>query len=163
MPLIYPAPASLKNPTVAVGNFDGVHAGHRALLQAARALGGPLVVLTFEPHPRAILNPGKPFERLMTPDEKVAALQPLADAVAVLPFDRDVAGWTPEEFVNRALVEWLGAAQVVVGENFRFGHKAAGTTATLAACPAFATTVVPLLADAGGMVISSSRLRAKND
>lgn len=156
---VYPTPVGLQKPVVAIGNFDGVHAGHRALLAQAQTLGGPLVVLTFEPHPREILNPGKPFERLMTVEEKMASLLLQANAVAVLPFTAEVAQWSPEEFIQRVLVEWLGAAHVVVGGNFRFGHKAAGNVQTLQSSLAFVTTVVPLLADAEGVVISSSRLR----
>jgi riboflavin kinase/FMN adenylyltransferase len=159
--IIYPAPSPYAKPTVAIGNFDGVHAGHQALLQAARELGRPVVALTFEPHPRSVLMPGKEFARLMTAGEKVLSLKALVDDVAVLPFDASVAGWSPEDFMQRVLVEWLGAARVVVGENFRFGHKASGDAQTLKANPAFVTTIIPLVRDDGGVVFSSSRLREK--
>lgn len=150
---------------VAIGNFDGVHAGHRALLAAAKGkadeLALPLVALTFEPHPRSVVFPDVPLHRLMTADEKEAALRGAGvDVVAVVLFDRTVAGWTPEQFVQQVLVAWLGVQVVAVGANFRYGHKAAGDTATLAADGRFEVVVVPLLEDAGG-VISSRRLRGE--
>lgn len=149
---------------VAVGNFDGVHAGHRALLAAGRAwadeMGVPLVALTFWPHPRAVLFPDKPFKLLMTLEERVAALKDAgAEAVAVLGFDGHVAGMGEAEFRQRILVDWLGAVGIIVGENFRYGHKAAGDVAALASDKKFATRAVPLLRDGGGEIVSSSRLR----
>ncbi|RYG59384.1 MAG: hypothetical protein EON60_10600 [Alphaproteobacteria bacterium] len=148
---------------VAIGNFDGVHAGHRSLLAVAEAeahaQGVPLVVLTFEPHPRSILRPEMPLKRLTTLDEKLALLEGAGvDGVAVLGFTPDVAAWTPEAFVQDILQDWLGAKVVCVGENFRFGRKAAGDVTLLAAQPKFTTRAVTLLKDDGG-VVSSSRLR----
>jgi riboflavin kinase/FMN adenylyltransferase len=159
--LTYPEQIETHGATVAIGNFDGVHAGHVALLQAARELGFPVIALTFEPHPRSILRPDVPLKRLMTARQKEAALQALADDVAVVPFDVAVAGWSPEDFMQKILVEWLGAARVVVGENFRFGHKASGDVQTLKENPAFVTTILPLVTDEAGVVFSSSRLREK--
>jgi riboflavin kinase/FMN adenylyltransferase len=124
-------------------------------------LGSPVIALTFEPHPRSILRPDVPLKRLMTARQKEAALQALADDVAVVPFDVAVAGWSPEDFMQKILVEWLGAARVVVGENFRFGHKASGDVQTLKENPAFVTTILPLVTDEAGVVFSSSRLREK--
>ena len=148
---------------VAVGNFDGVHAGHRSLLAVAKAeahgLGLKLVVLTFEPHPRSVLRPEVTLKRLSTPEEKVGLLSEAGvDGVAVLPFTPEVAGWTPQAFVDDVLVGWLGAKVVCVGENFRFGHKAKGDVALLTSQQKFTTRAVPLLADEAG-VVSSSRLR----
>jgi riboflavin kinase/FMN adenylyltransferase len=157
--LTYPEKSSIARPTVAIGNFDGVHEGHRALLQAARELGGPVIALTFEPHPRSVLRPDVPLKRLMTAGQKIAALQALAD-VAVVPFDTVVAGWSPADFMQKILVDWLGAARIAVGENFRFGHKASGDVQTLKGNPALVTTVLPLVTDEAGVVFSSSRLRA---
>ena len=162
--LMYPAPTLLTNGcVVAVGNFDGVHAGHKALLAVAKIEAErwelPLVVLTFEPHPRAVLFPQVPLHRLTGVLEKENRLK--AEGVAemvVVPFALEVAGWSPDMFVKDVIVEWLGAKVVVVGENFRYGHKAAGDVASLAADRRFATVVVPLLTDAGG-IISSRRLR----
>lgn len=148
---------------VAIGNFDGVHAGHRHLLAVAKAdaqaLGLPLVVLTFEPHPRSVLRPDVPLKRLTTLDEKTALLgEAGVDGVAVLGFSPEVAGWAPEAFMDDILVGWLGARGVCVGENFRFGKKAAGDVALLRAETRFTTRGVALLTDDDG-VVSSSRLR----
>ncbi|RYG59390.1 MAG: hypothetical protein EON60_10575 [Alphaproteobacteria bacterium] len=148
---------------VAIGNFDGVHAGHRSLLAVAKAdaqaQNVPLVVLTFEPHPRSILRPDVPLKRLTTLDEKLGLLDAAGvDGVAVLGFTPDVAAWTPEAFVQDILLDWLGAKIVCVGENFRFGRKAAGDVALLTAETRFTTRAVTLLKDDGG-VVSSSRLR----
>jgi riboflavin kinase/FMN adenylyltransferase len=156
----FPRPVDWKNAVVAIGNFDGVHAGHRALLTRARemAAGRPLVALTFEPHPRMVLRPEQPLRRLMTAAEKLAALTEWVDGVAVVPFNAEVAKWAPEEFITRALVDWLGAGAVVVGENFRFGRGAAGDVAMLRAQPAFATEVVALVRE-NGVAVSSSGLR----
>jgi riboflavin kinase / FMN adenylyltransferase len=122
---------------VAIGNFDGVHRGHREVLAHARAqadrLGGlPVVALTFDPHPMAVVRPDRAPVAITTVEERAALLtENGADAVLVLPFDREVAGWSPQEFIDRVLVGTLQAEGVVVGENFRFGHKAAGHVGTL--------------------------------
>ncbi len=148
---------------VAIGNFDGVHAGHRHLLAVAKAeaamLQLPLVVLTFEPHPRSVVRPDVPLKRLTTLHEKVDLLAGAGvDGVAVLGFTPEVAGWTPDMFVEDVLVGWLRARVVCVGENFRFGRKAAGDVATLGAETRFTTRVLSLFEDEDG-VVSSSRLR----
>ncbi len=147
----------------AVGNFDGVHEGHRHLLALAKAEATfrdlPLVVLTFEPHPRSVLRPEVPLKRLTTLEDKVKLLgQAGVDGVAVMPFTPELAGWSPERFMDEVLVGWLGAKGVCVGENFRFGARAAGDVATLKAQDHFTTLAVPLLTDEAG-VVSSSRLR----
>lgn len=148
---------------LAIGNFDGVHAGHRALLDLAgaeaQARGVPLVVLTFEPHPRSVLFPHLELKRLTAPEEKVALLgEAGAAGVAVLSFNLEVAGWSPQRFLDEVVVGWLGAVCVCVGENFRFGHKAAGDVETLRADGRFGVRVAELLRDEGG-VVSSRRLR----
>ncbi len=148
---------------LAIGNFDGVHAGHRHLLGLAHAealaRGLPLVVLTFEPHPRSVLRPDVPLKRLTDLDGKVDLLGLAGvDGVAVLGFTPEVAGWAPEAFVRDIVVEWLGARVVCVGANFKFGKKAAGDVAMLAADARFETRAADLLADADG-IVSSSRLR----
>ena len=147
----------------AIGNFDGVHAGHRSLLALAKAeamaRGLPLVVLTFEPHPRSVLRPEVPLKRLSTFEEKVDLLADVGvHGVAVLPFTPEVAGWTPERFMSEILVGWLGVQVVCAGENFRFGEKARGDVALLAMDTRFTTRAAPLLTDMAG-VVSSSRLR----
>lgn len=161
----YPQTVPLKGGcVVAIGNFDGVHEGHRHLLALARAEAQwrhlPLVVLTFEPHPRSVLRPEVPLKRLTTLEEKVERLACAGvDGVAVLGFTPEVAGWSPQRFMEDVLVGWLGARGVCVGENFRFGAKAAGDVATLKAQMHFTTLAVPLLTDEAG-VVSSSRLRS---
>lgn len=150
---------------VAIGNFDGVHLGHRAVLAAAREeadrLGVPCVALTFEPHPRTVLFPQVPLHRLTEVDEKVHLLgEAGADGVAIVAFDLGVAGWSAQHFMDEVLVGWLGAKGVCVGENFRFGHRAVGDVALLRADGRFTVRALELLRDEGG-VISSRRLRGE--
>jgi riboflavin kinase/FMN adenylyltransferase len=139
---------------VTIGNFDGVHRGHQAVLGRAReraeTLGGlPVVALTFEPHPMKVLRPDHAPATLTSAEQRVALLtEHGADAVLVLPFDRDVSNWPPEEFIDRVLVGALHAAAVVVGENFRFGHRAAGKIATLQEAGAFTVDALSLAGDA---------------
>ena len=162
----FPEPLPLPDGCVAaVGNFDGVHAGHRALLALAaaeaRRLGLPLVALTFEPHPRAVLMPDKPLRRLTElPDKARLLVGSGVDMVAVLPFDATVAGWLPTRFMDEVLTGWMKARAVAVGGNFRFGHKARGDVLTLRADGRFEVVVAELVRDAGG-VVSSTRLRGE--
>jgi riboflavin kinase / FMN adenylyltransferase len=129
---------------VTIGNFDGVHRGHQEVLAHARAraaeLGGlPVVALTFDPHPVAVLRPGHAPAMITNPLERAVLLHRAgADAVLILPFDQEVASWSPQEFIDLVLVRTLKAKAVVVGENFRFGHKAAGHLDTLMAAGALA-------------------------
>ncbi|MCX6422977.1 MAG: bifunctional riboflavin kinase/FAD synthetase [Actinobacteria bacterium] len=116
---------------VAIGVFDGVHRGHQLILARARAhaaqLGLPVVAVTFDPHPMSVTRPGRNPKLLQTIDDRVAALASLgADAVNVVEFTADFAALTPEEFVDQVLVTGLNARYVVVGDNFRFGQRAAG-------------------------------------
>jgi riboflavin kinase/FMN adenylyltransferase len=133
-------PAELGRTVVVIGNFDGVHRGHCAVVDRARALadaGGPggryrVAAITFDPHPMQVLLPERAPARLTDLETRATLLQAAGvDDVLVLPFTREVARWTPQEFVERILVETLHAAGVVVGENFRFGAKAAGDVALL--------------------------------
>lgn len=129
-------PSDLGPTVVVIGNFDGVHLGHRHVVSRARELadrrGVRVVAVTFDPHPMAVLRPEHAPTTLTAVDERAELLGDCgADAVLVMPFDRGVAAWTPEEFVERVLVDALHAAVVVVGANFRFGNKAAGDVATL--------------------------------
>jgi riboflavin kinase/FMN adenylyltransferase len=121
---------------VTIGFFDGVHRGHQGVVgrtvDAAR--GGDLasVAVTFDRHPREVYAPGTEPPLLTTLERKAALLERLGlDELVVLPFTEEFSLWTPEEFVDRVLVDELGARHVVVGSNFTFGHKAAGTLATL--------------------------------
>ena len=119
------------NSVVALGNFDGVHLGHQAVLRRAvedgRKRGVSVVAATFDPHPRAVLGPGGP-PKLLTPLElrREALMRYGADEVWAIRFDEELSKKSPEEFVRDVLLGEIGAAAVVVGENFRFGHKAAG-------------------------------------
>lgn len=122
---------------VTVGNFDGVHRGHRLVIEQARAAaqpeGLPVVAVTFDPHPMRVLLPERAPLRLTTMQRRAELLAEAGvDHVLVLRFDADLASWTPREFVRRVLVDGLSARQVVVGENFRFGARAAGDTDLLA-------------------------------
>lgn len=116
---------------VALGNFDGVHLGHRAVVgraaEEARGRGWRCVVATFDPHPREVLRPGE-GPQLLTPLEvrRELLLEAGADEVVAVPFTRELSRKSPEEFVRDVLVGSLRAGLVVVGENFRFGYKAAG-------------------------------------
>lgn len=127
----------LGSTVVTIGNFDGVHRGHQEVLAHARALterlgGLPVVVLTFDPHPMVVVRPDRAPAAITTVEERATLLtEQGADAVLVLPFDEEVSRWSPEEFIDRVLVRALHAKAVVVGENFRFGHKAAGHVDTL--------------------------------
>ncbi len=124
-------PADWPASVVTIGVFDGVHRGHRALIrnavQQAAVRGIPCVVLTFWPNPAEVVRPGEPPARLSTLAQRLALIDGLGvDAVLVLPFTQEQAQATPEQFAGRVLSDCLGAAAVVVGENFRFGHRARG-------------------------------------
>jgi riboflavin kinase/FMN adenylyltransferase len=139
---------------VAIGTFDGVHLGHREVIDGADT------VLTFEPHPVRILNPEAAPKLIMPFAIKRDVIDGLGvEELVVIPFDREFAGIEAEDFCRRVLVERLGAGEVSVGENFRFGAKARGDDAMLAAHDEFSTRVVPLV-EVDGETVSSSRIRA---
>lgn len=158
-------PGDLGRTAVVVGNFDGVHLGHRRVLARARELadqrGLTLVAVTFDPHPMAVLRPEHAPSTLTSIEVRAELLAEAgADAVMVVPFDLGVAAWEPAEFVQRVLVDALRAAVVVVGANFRFGRKAAGDVATLREAGErhdFTAEGIPL--DGGPMVWSSTYVR----
>lgn len=156
-------PASLARPTVAIGNFDGVHRGHRHVLAMARRTARPLVVLTFEPHPRSYFQPDVPLFRLTDAAGKARLLAAAgADGLALLPFDATMAGTSAEAFVDRLLVDWLGAGTVVVGRDFHYGARRAGNAETLrqaGEARGFAVIEVAALDGPDGP-ISSSAIRA---
>jgi riboflavin kinase / FMN adenylyltransferase len=138
---------------VAVGTFDGVHLGHREVIR------GNDTVLTFEPHPLAVVAPQAAPPLLTTLDRKAELLEGIGvDELVVIPFDKDFAAHTAQEFIDEVLVGKLGATHVSVGENFRFGHKAQGDTAMLEADGRFETRVAPLV-EIDGEVVSSSHIR----
>lgn len=159
-------PADQVRSVVSIGVFDGVHRGHRAIIsravQRARTIGAPTVVLTFDPHPSEVVRPGTHPPLLSTIDQRCALLAELGvDAVCVLAFTHDLAALSPEAFVEDVIVARFRAAAVVVGANFRFGHRAAGDTETLAelgAVHGFVVDAEPLVAGDGG-VWSSTYVR----
>ncbi len=130
-------PATLGRTVVTVGNFDGVHLGHQHVLRRAREvateLGGlPVVAVTFDPHPIAVLRPEHAPPTLTTLEARAMRLEAAgADDLLVVPFSREVAAWPPQRFVTDILVDRLHARAVVVGANFRFGARASGDVALL--------------------------------
>jgi riboflavin kinase/FMN adenylyltransferase len=139
---------------VAVGEFDGVHLGHREVIR------GSDTVLTFEPHPLRVVRPEAAPKLLTSLDAKAELIAALGvEELVVIPFDDRFAHQSPREFIDHILVERLEAKRVSVGENFRFGHRAAGDPDLLKADSRFDTTVVPLV-EIDGEVISSSHIRA---
>ena len=152
-----------------IGVFDGVHGGHRALLAEGRrqadALGLPFVAVTFDPHPMSIVTAHDAPRSLSTIDHRTELLLGAgADIVDVLPFDERMAAMTPEEFIAAELVARLRAKAIVVGEDFRFGHRAAGSVAVLASegeRQGFSVTGLGLVGD--GERWSSTRIRSLLD
>lgn len=158
--------AGLPFPVVTIGNFDGVHAGHRAVLKLAgervQAQQGTGIVLTFEPHPLRVLAPGVELKFLSDPEEKLALLEHAGvDVVVRLPFTHDFASQTPEEFMVQVLRDGLGTRELYVGQNFRFGKERRGTIEMLKeAGPRLGFTVTaipPVMLD--GTQVSSTRIR----
>jgi riboflavin kinase/FMN adenylyltransferase len=151
-----------------IGVFDGVHRGHQRIVgqatQEAAELGLPVVVVTFDPHPDEVVRPGSHPPFLCTPRRRAELLAGLGvDAVWMLPFTAEFSRLGPDEFVRAVLVDRLHAARVIVGENFRFGHRAAGDVALLAELGEkydFTAEGVPLLA-VDGVLISSSEIRER--
>ncbi len=146
---------------VTIGNFDGVHLGHRALLQRARALErGPVLAYTFHPAPRDILRPGEGPVRIQRLEDRIASLlEAGADVVIVEPFDRDFAQLTPEEFASLVLQERLRATGIVVGWDFRFGRGRAGGADRLRRTVDIPVIQVPAV-EVDGEPVSSSRIRS---
>ena len=159
-------PADQPRSVVAIGVFDGVHYGHRAVVgravDHAHRLGAPSVVVTFDPHPDEVVRPGTHPALLSTIDHRCALLAELGvDAVCILPFSREMASLSPEAFVDEVLVSRFHARVVTVGENFRFGHRASGdpeTLAELGVARDFTVDAEPLIAGEGG-VWSSTYVR----
>jgi riboflavin kinase/FMN adenylyltransferase len=139
--------------SVAVGTFDGVHLGHRAVIAGSES------VLTFDPHPVSVVAPQHTPKLLTTFERKAELIASLGvQELIVIPFDADFARRSADEFITEVLVDGLGATRVAIGENFRFGHKAQGDTRLLAADSRFSTDVRPLL-EVAGEIVSSSHIR----
>jgi riboflavin kinase/FMN adenylyltransferase len=153
---------ALRGAVVAIGNFDGVHRGHRAVIGAAmsraRALGRPAAVMTFEPHPRALFNPGEPLFRLTDETAKLRLLASTGlDGAIVLTFDAALAKLTADEFVSQILIDRFAVSGAVIGFNFHFGMKRAGSPDFLKVEGkerGFAVEVVPRFEDEGRPVSS---------
>ncbi|NVK46889.1 MAG: bifunctional riboflavin kinase/FAD synthetase [Rhodobacteraceae bacterium] len=154
-------PEEAKGCAAAIGNFDGVHRGHRYVIDLARA-HGPLGIVTFEPHPREFFAPGAPPFRLMNADSKASRLAKLGvEQLFQLPFNADLAAMTPEAFAREIIVEGLGLKHVVVGADFCFGAKRAGKVADLQRFGeemGFGVTIAELLETDSG-ISSSSAIR----
>ncbi|SOD92856.1 bifunctional riboflavin kinase/FAD synthetase [Blastococcus haudaquaticus] len=164
-------PGDLGRTVVTVGMYDGVHRGHQKLIgtavDRARAMRRPCLLLTFDPHPAEVVRPGSHPAILTSMDRKAELVAGLGvDAMCVLPFTQEFMRLSPESFTHTVLVEHLHAAEVVVGENFTYGHRASGTVATLRTEGrrfGFAVEGVALAEDAsddGEVTISSTYIRA---
>jgi riboflavin kinase/FMN adenylyltransferase len=168
-------PGDLGRTVVTIGMYDGVHRGHQKLIGAAvaraRAMRRPCLLLTFDPHPAEVVRPGSHPAILTSMDRKAELVAELGvDAMCVLPFTAEFSRLSPETFTHTVLVEQLHAAQVVVGENFTYGHKAAGNVGTLAVEGrrfGFAVEGIPLAEDSSDdgsetdtVAISSTYVRA---
>jgi riboflavin kinase/FMN adenylyltransferase len=146
---------------VVIGVFDGVHKGHQDVLNRAKALAGDekIIALTFDPHPASIFAPDRAPTMLTILTDRIELLKiHNADQVAVIKFTSEFATMSPEDFVNKILIEQLHASTVIVGANFTYGHKAAGNVTTLAAHTEFETIALDLTPN-DGEVVSSTRIR----
>lgn len=154
------------NLTVTLGNFDGVHVGHRALIREtvkmAAESGGTPALLTFDPHPMKILQPDASPAQLLTREDKIKILSELGIRVMIIaPFSREMAGMRPENFVQDILHEIMDVRGIVVGYNYTFGHRGMGGPAVLqqlAAQYGYRLTVIPPVF-AGGNEVSSTFIR----
>jgi riboflavin kinase/FMN adenylyltransferase len=161
------SPCAVRGAAVAIGNFDGLHRGHRAVVAAAaafaRELGAPLGVVTFEPHPREVIQPEAAPARLTPLRRKAELLAELGvDLLYPFRFDGRLMRQAPEDFVGDALADRLGVRAVAAGEDFRFGHRRAGDVGlltTLGAARGIRVAAVPPV-EVEGSVCSSTRVRA---
>ena len=145
-------PADFGPSVVTLGNFDGVHAGHRAVLgravEAAHGAGAQSVAVTFDPHPLQVLYPDTAPDLITGLEQRLALIEATGiNAVLVMTFTLELATWTPEEFVSRVFVQALHASAVVVGHDTRFGHRNSGDVNTLAELGAEHGFVVEVLED----------------
>jgi riboflavin kinase/FMN adenylyltransferase len=160
-------PAEDRGAAVAMGTFDGVHRGHQKVIglagEAAKRLGAPLGVITFDPHPRSYFHPEQPAYRLMRPDQQARALEDLGAAILyVLPWDPELANMSDREFATRVLHEGLGARHVAVGFDNSFGKGRTGTPDTMRQYGqelGFGVSVAKEVADHTGEKFSSTSVR----
>jgi riboflavin kinase/FMN adenylyltransferase len=160
-------PGRLRGGVLAIGNFDGVHRGHQAVLSRALEIGEekrlPSLVLTFEPHPRTVFNPDKPVFRLTPAPLKARILEHMGfNAVLEYPFDRSFASRSAEEFIQSILIDWIGVKDVVTGFDFHFGKGREGGPAFLLNAggrDGFGVTLLDAFRDENSYVISSSHIR----
>lgn len=159
-------PANLQGAIVVIGNFDGLHAGHRVILQHALDLAAgalPVLALTFEPHPRSVFNPSEPVFRLSPMQEKATLLHACGlKGVVNWSFSKEFAKLSAQTFVDDVLIGHLSASHVVVGYDFHFGKGREGSPAFLFAAgqeAGFGVTVVPQVTLPDGLAVSSSAIR----
>lgn len=161
-------PGKFRGGVAAIGNFDGIHRGHQAVLSKALEIAErenrPALVLTFEPHPRTVFRPESPLDRLTPAPVKARILEALGfDAVVEQEFSRDFAAIGSGDFARLVLGQGLGIAHAVTGHNFHFGHDREGTPRKLAEdgqAAGFGVTCVDAFAGEDGDVVSSTRIRA---
>lgn len=158
-----PIPEEFKNCVIAIGNFDGLHRGHQALLEITRKIalseGRPFGVLTFEPHPRRMFRPDDAPFRITPYDLKMQRLEySKADCVFVLNFNRETASLSADDFIQKILKDKLGAKFIVTGNDFHFGQNRSGSIETLKKA-GFSCTTVDLLKDATHAAYSATRIR----
>jgi riboflavin kinase/FMN adenylyltransferase len=153
MDIVWLPDAESRPRRLAVGEFDGVHIGHREVIRDADS------VLTFEPHPRTVVAPESAPKLLTTLEQKADLIAALGvGELIVIPFDGSFAAQSPQAFIDHVLVAQLDARHVSVGENFRFGHRARGDAALLASEAAFETRVADLV-ELDGEIVSSTHIR----
>jgi len=162
-----PLPQNLRGGVLAIGNFDGVHRGHQVVLEEAKRIADfhavPLFVLTFEPHPRTLFRPQSPVFRLTPQSMKARVVEAFgADGLLILPFTRDLASTSADDFIDLFLLAAAGASHIVTGFNFHFGKDRQGSPEFLQNAGAerdFGVTIVPAHTDENAEAISSSRIR----
>jgi riboflavin kinase / FMN adenylyltransferase len=155
-----------KRTAVSVGTFDGLHVGHQKILQSvrerARATGQRAAVVTFDPHPMRVLHPDRAPQMIQTLSQRLAGFEQIGlGAALVLRFDRALSLVSPEEFIEQILVKGLRAGDILVGANFRFGHRGAGDVRLLGEFgqrDGFGVEVVPPV-EVGGQIVSSTAIR----
>ena len=156
-------PDNAKNRVIAIGNFDGIHKGHQALIQTTKQIAVEnnlqTAILTFEPHPNQLFKPDDPPNRLTPPALKYHRLNHEGiDTIYALPFDWNFASQSYEDFIQNILIDGLNAAHIIIGYDFRFGQMRKGTPEhiTQASIP---TTIIEKIQDTNGALYSSSRIR----